>query len=359
MKKRDWFWIIFALALTIGFDQVTKQWASASLTHVKFYGIFGLALHHNPGIMLGMFSDLPPILRVVSLSTGGAFLLFCFVVIQYLLPIKSMTLRLGLSILIGGILGNVIDRILYGYVIDFLVLGNRTISTGIFNFADALQWVAYFMIVYALFKESEVLWPVNNRRGRLWVKPKFQLKYCIILISAGLAFSLISGVFSYTFLRVTLTEPQQNFNSIQKILSTFSVTFVIISLTFAIFMFIVGLRLSHKTAGPLYAFEKYLKDLSAGEKRKFRLRVGDEFPELETISAHIMKELEKIREPLLRSNSQDNQDNQETDHSSTEENSIDEAQLSLLDSEESTPTSHQETDSEPESQPNSSSLRST
>ena len=294
MKKKDWFFIFTALALTLLIDQFSKQWATG-LVGIKFYGPLGLVLHHNPGVMLGLFSDLPPILRVVSLSTGGAFLLFCFIVIQYLLPIKSMILRLGLAILIGGILGNVIDRILHGHVIDFLVLRYGEISTGIFNMADALQWVAYFMIVFALYRDSEILWPENNRRGRLWVKPKFQLKYCLILITSGLAFSLISGVFSYTFLRVTLIEPTQNYTSPQKILESFSMTFVIISLAFAIFMFIIGLRLSHKTAGPLYAFEKYLKDLSAGEKRQFRLRVGDEFPELERISSHIMKELEKIR----------------------------------------------------------------
>lgn len=295
MKKRDWFLICFALIVTIAIDQITKNIAAANITQVKFYGFFGLALVHNPGVMLGLFSDLPAILRVVSLSTGGAFLIFCFAVIQYLLPIKSMLLRVGLAILLGGILGNVIDRIFYGHVIDFMVIGTPKFSTGVFNFADALQWVAYVMIVYALFKDSEILWPANNRRGRLWVKPKFQMKYCMILVFAGMAFSLISGVYSYTFLRVVLLEPQKNAVTISHVLSSFSITFVIISIAFAICMFIVGLRLSHKTAGPLYAFEKYLKDLSTGGKREFKLRVGDEFRELEDISAHILVELEKIR----------------------------------------------------------------
>ena len=295
MKSKDWFLICFALILTIALDQITKQLAS-DLTQIKLYGYFGLALVHNPGVMLGLFADVPAILRVVSLSTGGAFLIFCFMVIQYLLPIKSMILRVGLAVLLGGILGNVIDRILYGYVIDFMFLGTiKSPITGVFNVADALQWVAYAMIVYALVKDSEILWPANNRRGRLWVKPRFQMKYCMILVFAGFAFSLISGVYSYTFLRVILTTPQRNAIATSHVLSSFSITFVIISIAFAICMFIVGLRLSHKTAGPLYAFEKYLKDLSTGTKREFKLRVGDEFQELEEISSHIMSELNKIR----------------------------------------------------------------
>ena len=58
------------------------------------------ALHHNPGAMLGLFSDLPPVLRIVSLSTGGAFLVVIYALIQYLLPIKSLILRSGMSVLL-------------------------------------------------------------------------------------------------------------------------------------------------------------------------------------------------------------------------------------------------------------------
>ncbi|MFM6930459.1 MAG: signal peptidase II, partial [Bdellovibrio sp.] len=205
MKKREWLIVILPLIATWLIDRVTKLWAT-DITQIKSFGPLHFVLHHNHGAMLGLFSDLPSVLRIVSLSTGGAFLLCTYALIQYLLPIKSLTLRTGLSILIGGIIGNVTDRIVWGYVVDFIVVGTPTLSSPAFNMADALQWVGYALIVYAIIREGELLWPENNARKRYWVNLSFQLKYCFILMAVGLSLTLISLVFSYTYLRVTIQE---------------------------------------------------------------------------------------------------------------------------------------------------------
>ena len=105
MKKHEWFLVILPIVAVILVDQVTKQLALQLAQTIK-YGFVGLSLHFNKGAMLGIGNGLSPILRVVSLSTGGAFLLFTYVIIQYLLPIRSMLLRVGMSILMGGIIGN-------------------------------------------------------------------------------------------------------------------------------------------------------------------------------------------------------------------------------------------------------------
>lgn len=131
MNKKDWMWVLLPLVATWSLDRLTKQWA-LGIEGVNFYGPLGLVLHRNPGAILGLFSDLPKVLRIVSLSTGGAFLLFMFGIIQFLLPSKSMKLRIGLSFLIGGIIGNVTDRILWGSVVDFIILGHHaTLQPGI------------------------------------------------------------------------------------------------------------------------------------------------------------------------------------------------------------------------------------
>src|SRR6516164_3158834 len=114
MGKRDWALVISGVPATWLVDQVSKAWANANLSELKFFGPLGFVLHHNRGAILGTFSDLPPMLRVVSLSTGGAFLIFIYGAIQYLLPSRSMPLRSGMSLLLGGILGNVSDRIMHG-----------------------------------------------------------------------------------------------------------------------------------------------------------------------------------------------------------------------------------------------------
>lgn len=293
MRKRDWLLVTLPLVLTWIIDRVTKLAATDLVTAAK-YGPVSFILHHNHGAMLGLFSDLPAVLRIVSLSTGGAFLICSYGIIQYLLPIRGLMLRAGLSVLLGGILGNVADRIIYGYVIDFLVIGTPTLSSPAFNMADALQWVGYAMIVFAIIREGDILWPENNSRKVYWINRKFQLKYCLILMAVGLGLTLISLVFSYTYLRVTISELVGNNQFLlNKFLTPFVITFGIICVAFCSALFAVGRLISHRIAGPLFAFEKFLTETLEGKDRGLKLRTGDEFKHLEELAEKIRIELRK------------------------------------------------------------------
>lgn len=296
MRKIDWLLVIVPLFVTWGLDRITKVWAQA-LTTAEFYGPIGFVLHLNSGAMLGLFSNTPPVIRIVSLATGGAFLLFAFIIVQYLLPIKSLTLRAGMSILLGGILGNVTDRILLGHVVDFILIGNHEKFSPAFNVADALQWVGYAMIAVALIREGEVLWPADNSRKRQWINAKFQLRYIFILLVIGLSFAAIAGVYSYTFLRVTIIDfggshPQV----LSTYLTPFIVSYIAVALFYAAMLFLVGRILSARMAGPIYAFELYLSDLEDGHARPLRLRSGDEFKQLEDVAARISAVVAKTKD---------------------------------------------------------------
>lgn len=292
MKKREWLLVILPMVFTIGLDQITKLWA-LDLIDSHQYGILGISLHYNKGAMLGLFSSLPPILRIVSLSTGGAFLLFTYVIIQYLLPIKSLLLRVGMSILMGGILGNVIDRTIAGAVVDFIYFSISGWNSPVFNIADALQWVGYICLVTALLKDGELLWPQNNLRKYYWINPSYQLKYCLTLMGIGLGFALIAGVFSYTFLRFMVIDLiGNNKRMIDQFLVPFVYTFSAFTVAFAAFLFMIGRVLSHRVAGPVFAFERFINDVIQGKNRKLKLRKGDEFVQLETLSQLILENLE-------------------------------------------------------------------
>lgn len=295
MKKRDWFFVISLLPGVFFLDQITKAWATAHFSNLQFYGPIGFVLHHNPGAILGTFSDLPPILRVVSLSTGGAFLIFIYMGIQYLLPSRSLHLRSGMSILLGGILGNVFDRIMHGAVTDFIVLGSPSLPTPAFNIADAVQWVGYGLVVYGLVKEGNLFWPDIDSRKRVWVKAKFQLKYCFMLTGIGACFALVNGVFAYTFLKVTIDDlvvgPARLVEA--RFLVPFLQVYSVMTVAFCISLFLLGRLLSHRTAGPIYAFERFIEDLMNGKSRNFRLRKGDEFSELEVLAKRLKEHLEE------------------------------------------------------------------
>ena len=291
MTKSDWLKFVAApLLATWLVDRVTKL-AALNLEGLKLYGPLGLTLHHNPGAILGLFSDLPPVLRIVSLSTGGAFLVFMFLILQLLLPIRSPMLRAGMAILLGGILGNVADRIYWGYVVDFLLFNVGDFYSPVFNLADALQWVGYGMIVVSLFREGNKIWPEDNLRKSYLIDARYQLRYCFKLVAFGVAFALISGIFSYTFLKIALEETALQTQTLEtaQILKPFVITYAILSLVFVIMLFFTGLVLSHRAAGPIYAFQRFLEELLKGKKTSLKLRTGDEFPHLEEVAVRVAK----------------------------------------------------------------------
>ncbi|MGZ3796330.1 MAG: signal peptidase II, partial [Pseudobdellovibrionaceae bacterium] len=205
-------------------------------------------------------------------------------------------LRSGLSILLGGILGNVWDRIIYGYVIDFIVLGSPSFSSPAFNLADALQWVGYGMIIFAIVREGDLIWPEHNARRKYWINKKFQLKYCLTLMAVGLSLTMISLVFSYTYLRVTIAELVGNNQFLlNKFLVPFVITYASICFAFCVILFAVGRLISHRIAGPVYAFEKFLMETFEGKNRGLKLRTGDEFKHLEKLAEKVQAEFHQCK----------------------------------------------------------------
>lgn len=296
MSKKEWLLVLIPLFVTFALDQISKSWG-ATLVQPIHLGFINFSLHHNSGMMLGSFSNLPMVLRIVSLSTFGVFLFSIYLLIQYLLPIKSLKLRAGMSFLIGGILGNVTDRIRFGHVIDFIYFDWQGKMSPVFNIADALQWVGYGMVVVAILRDGDLLWPENNVRKQYWINFKFQLKYCLMLMAVGVSISLIAGVFSYTYLRVSLIETVGVHSSIvNRYLTPFSIIFLALSLFISLFLFMIGKVISHRVAGPVYAFEKFLNRLieaSPEEKHliHFKLRTHDEFKHLEEVAQHLTQSM--------------------------------------------------------------------
>jgi signal peptidase II len=141
MNKYAWF--VIALVLSLGADQGSKMWARHSLrpmypqTVKVVPGFFELRYSENPGSAFGLFRNVP----------GARYLLFVigiialFVVANMLRKAKETELRVAaeLGLLAGGALGNIIDRIFYGRVTDFVVWGKvgTQFEWPTFNIADA------------------------------------------------------------------------------------------------------------------------------------------------------------------------------------------------------------------------------
>ena len=298
MDKKGWFFTLAPLFLVWAVDQFTKMWAVEYTQYGPHWSEhLGIVMHMNHGAMLGMFSELPPLLRVVSLATSGACLVFVYAIIQFFLPENVMKLRVGLSILLGGILGNVTDRIVHGAVIDFIVLRYNDNLSPAFNFADAIQWVGYGLIVYMVLFKSELIWHEDNKRNKVWIDPKYQIKYSAILASVSLWFSLIFGVYSYTFMRVMITDLIMNgTTNSARYLTPFLAILILLSLVFSITLFLIGRHLSHRSAGPVFGFKRYVKDLKEGKVYDFKLRTNDEFKQLEELADEYKSLVQELKQ---------------------------------------------------------------
>jgi signal peptidase II len=140
------------LALSLGLDQWTKALARSALRPLSPYrpkviidGFFSLRYSENPGVAFGMLQQMPGGRLVLTLLAVVAFVL----VLTYLRKTEAAATRLhvALGLVGGGALGNVIDRIAYGRVTDFIVWHVKQHEWPAFNVADAALCVGVALMV--------------------------------------------------------------------------------------------------------------------------------------------------------------------------------------------------------------------
>jgi len=152
MKRTLWLFSLVLLAC-VGCDHVTKQaaeqWLGGVERVVLLGGVVQLQLVANPGAFLSLGAELPEALRhvlligfVPLLLAGAGWLLFRS-------PSASRTQALAFGLLVGGGLGNWLERVRGdGSVTDFVSLGLGPLRTGIFNVAD-VAIVAGLLLFFA------------------------------------------------------------------------------------------------------------------------------------------------------------------------------------------------------------------
>lgn len=136
-------------ALTIVLDQLTKVWAIAELWDPpRFFevtGFFNLVMVWNRGVSFGMFSNDSAIGPYIlsTLAVGIAVFLFF-----WLRKAENRLVAAALGLVIGGALGNVIDRLRFGAVADFLDFHVAGYHWPAFNIADSAITVGVALLVF-------------------------------------------------------------------------------------------------------------------------------------------------------------------------------------------------------------------
>jgi signal peptidase II len=260
---------IFPLLIVVIIDQITKQWARG-LVDLSTWGPFKFQFVLNDGIMLGHFSELPLKAKQVTLSTLGVFVLIFYFFCIALIPMRSKFITLGLSVLVGGIMGNVIDRFNGFSVVDFITLNISNLPYA--NLADFFQWAGYLLLGIGIYQDSRYYWPEIDLRNKYFIKPKFQLRFSLLISSMTLASAIIVLLFSFSFFR----DDQS-----QIMIDYFMYLGAGTSLIIAIITFFVCVILSHRIAGPVHAIQRHIRSTMKGEKVIFKLREQDEFKEIQ------------------------------------------------------------------------------
>lgn len=143
--------ILLALALGVFIiDQLTKKWAVANLAGqpARTYGlIFTTTYAENLGAWGSLGAGWGDNTRLIALGIFPALVLAILAIYASFAPEFTRGEIIGCSLVIGGGVGNLVDRFRLGYVQDFLYIGYGPIGTNIFNIADAVVMLGLGIIL--------------------------------------------------------------------------------------------------------------------------------------------------------------------------------------------------------------------
>jgi signal peptidase II len=149
-----WLWIA---ASVIVLDQLTKFAATDYLTQhgeIQLVPFLNLVLVHNTGAAFGFLSGAggwQNVFFIIVAVAACAFILW----MSWRLSAKDKLLAIALMLVLGGALGNLLDRLVHGYVIDFIDVYYGTWHWPAFNVADsAITIGAILLIIDALSQGS-------------------------------------------------------------------------------------------------------------------------------------------------------------------------------------------------------------
>ncbi len=140
--------------LIIAADQATKLWVVQQLgptTMTNFIPLIGdtvrIAYSHNTGVAFSLFQGYPQILTISALLIiSGAIYFYA-----KHLPNERRLMQVTLGLILGGALGNLIDRIRLGYVVDFIQVG----WFPIFNVADSAISVGAALLMLQFLRDDQ------------------------------------------------------------------------------------------------------------------------------------------------------------------------------------------------------------
>ncbi len=147
-----WWNVVFFLTalLIVTADQLSKTWIRTNLAvgqSIPKVGFLRLTHVTNTGSAFGLFQGQTFPLTIVSLVSVTVLLLYALLFYRRFPFLDNWLAWVGLSLILGGTVGNLIDRLRLGYVTDFIDFG----FWPAFNLADSAVVVGVIIFAYSLF----------------------------------------------------------------------------------------------------------------------------------------------------------------------------------------------------------------
>jgi len=148
-------WTLFAaiaIAVVVA-DQLAKDWLIARLfpgeSMVIVPGWLNFAHGQNSGILFGMLPQSAPAFAIVSFVVAG------LIVLYHHKAGRGIVTTIALALLLGGAIGNLLDRLNHGYVVDWIDMGIGSARFWTYNIADACITTAIIcLIVMAVYPRA-------------------------------------------------------------------------------------------------------------------------------------------------------------------------------------------------------------
>ncbi len=144
---------LLGAALIIGIDRITKIWVTSNAEMpgdviTRIGNLFSFTYVRNEGAAFSMLSGRLGLLSIISIA-------FCIGVVIYWIvkKPKNRLLCTALAMMAAGALGNAFDRIIYGYVIDFIK--TEFVNFAVFNVADIAITVGAALLVLSVCLEDK------------------------------------------------------------------------------------------------------------------------------------------------------------------------------------------------------------
>jgi signal peptidase II len=150
--------VALLLVFNIGCDQISKSIVRSSFVPEEQVRLFDdrimLTRVENAGAFLSLGNTLSDEIRFLLLVLVPVIILSAAVMILFIREDMSRSVFVGLAFVVGGGIGNIYDRAIYGSVTDFLHLDFYLFKTGIFNLADVSIMTGVFIVLISFMLEQ-------------------------------------------------------------------------------------------------------------------------------------------------------------------------------------------------------------